>query len=257
MTFDDLDALMRLYEMAHDQMLLPGLYVVARLDGRGFTRLTKEELPLERPFDAGFRDMMLATAEHLMACGFRVVYAHTQSDEISLLLHPLEDAFGRKVRKYLSILAGEASARFSLLVGRPAAFDCRLSQLPNRELVVDYFRWRAEDAHRNALNAHCYWKLRDAARAPAEANALLAPLSIARKNELLFQHGVNFNDLPAWQRRGVGVRWETVEQRASDPRSGNEAGTARRHPRVDLELPVRDAYESYILNLLDSIAAEL
>jgi len=30
-------------------------------------------------------------------------------------------------------------------------------------------------------------------------------MSIAGKNELLFQHGVNFNDLPLWQKRGIGL----------------------------------------------------
>jgi len=36
MKFDDLDARLRVYEMAHDHCALPGLYLVARLDGRGF-----------------------------------------------------------------------------------------------------------------------------------------------------------------------------------------------------------------------------
>ena len=58
------------------------------------------------------------------------------------------------------MLAGEASARFSLLLGDAACFDCRVSQLPNAENVIDYFRWRQEDANRNALNGHCYWTLR-------------------------------------------------------------------------------------------------
>ncbi len=35
---------------------------------------------------------------------------------------------------------------FSLKLGQPACFDCRISQLPTAELVVDYFRWRNEDA---------------------------------------------------------------------------------------------------------------
>jgi len=30
------------FETAHDLCVLPGLHMVARLDGRGFTRLTKE-----------------------------------------------------------------------------------------------------------------------------------------------------------------------------------------------------------------------
>src|SRR5690242_10465556 len=108
-----------------------------------------------------------------MGCGFRVTYGYTQSDEISLLFDLNENAFGRKTRKLNSILAGEASAKFSLLLGDLAAFDCRICELPNLELVRDYFRWRNEDASRNALNAHCYWSLRRQGRTQEEAtNAL-------------------------------------------------------------------------------------
>jgi tRNA(His) guanylyltransferase len=107
-----------------------------------------------------FRDLMVATTRHLLTCGFNIVYGCTHSDEISLLFHPQEDSFGRKLRKLLSILAGEASAAFALQLGSVASFDARIAQLPSRQRVVDYFRWRAEDAHRNALNAHCYWLLR-------------------------------------------------------------------------------------------------
>jgi tRNA(His) 5'-end guanylyltransferase len=86
MKFDELDERMRVFETAHDLCVLPGLHMVARLDGRSFTRLTKEVHKFEAPFDARFRDMMLATAEHLMAgCGFNIIYGYTQSDEISLL----------------------------------------------------------------------------------------------------------------------------------------------------------------------------
>ena len=92
-----------------------------------------------------------------MDCGFRVVYGFTESDEISLLFAPEENAFGRKVRKYNSTLAGEASAAFSLALGQVATFDCRVVPLPTIERVRDYFLWRQEDAHRNSLNSHCYW----------------------------------------------------------------------------------------------------
>src|SRR5689334_7140757 len=109
MQFDDLDRRMRVYETAHDHCVLPGIYIVARLDGRSFTRLTGEICAFEKPFDEGFRDHMVAVARHLMACGFKVVYGYTQSDEISLLLHRTEDLFRRKERKLNSILAGEAS----------------------------------------------------------------------------------------------------------------------------------------------------
>ena len=42
MNFDVLDKKMRVYEQSLDQILLPETYMVARLDGRSFTRLTKE-----------------------------------------------------------------------------------------------------------------------------------------------------------------------------------------------------------------------
>ncbi len=175
MKFDELDEKMRVYETAFDLCAVPGMYLVARIDGRSFTRLTRETHQFAAPFDVRFRDMMVGTTEHLMQCGFRVIYGYTQSDEISLLFHPEENSFGRKLRKYDSILAGEASAKFALLLGAHAAFDCRISQLPNAALVGDYFRWRNEDAHRNALNSWCYWTLRkdgqDVTRRPNNSKA--------------------------------------------------------------------------------------
>lgn len=42
MNFDDLDKMMRVYEESIDQYILQDMYLVARIDGRSFTRLTKE-----------------------------------------------------------------------------------------------------------------------------------------------------------------------------------------------------------------------
>ena len=66
MKFDDIDAQMRVYETAADHCVLPGIYIVARLDGRSFTTLTKEKAKFEAPFDTRFRDMMIETAKHLI-----------------------------------------------------------------------------------------------------------------------------------------------------------------------------------------------
>ena len=99
MNFDELDKKMRIYEQSLDQVLLPEIYLVARLDGRGFTRLTKEICKFEAPFDIRFRDYMVETVQYLMDCGFRIVYGFTESDEISLLFHKEDNTFGRKVRK--------------------------------------------------------------------------------------------------------------------------------------------------------------
>ena len=250
MRFNDLDQRMRLFETAHDHSVLPGLYMIARLDGRGFTRLTKRVLDLEAPFDIRFRDAMSATVAHLMDCGFRVSYGYHQSDEISLMLHCDEDVFGRKLRKLISVLAGEASGRFSLEMGVCASFDCRISQLPTDDLVIDYFRWRSEDAHRNALNAHCYWRLRSEGRSVQQATADLKGMSISAKNELLFARGVNFNDLPAWQKRGMGLRWTVYEKAGLNEMTGEKTVALRRRVEVDADLPLNGQYGQYIHDIL-------
>ena len=255
MKFDELDSRMRVFETAHDYSVLPGVYMVARVDGRNFTRLTKEAHQFEAPYDARFRDMMIETAAHLMSCGFRSVYGYTQSDEISVLFHPEITTFDRKARKYNSVLAGEASARFSLLLGGHACFDCRVSELPNLEAVVDYFRWRNEDAHRNALNGHCYWTLRKEGETVEGATKALHRLSVAEKNELLWQRGVNFNELPLWQRRGVGLYWETHEKPARNPRTGEEVLAARRRLKTDADLPMKDAYGVFVRSLAEGALA--
>ncbi|MEZ4735146.1 MAG: tRNA(His) guanylyltransferase Thg1 family protein [Caldilineaceae bacterium] len=256
MTFDELDQTMRVFETAHDHCVLPGLYMVARLDGRSFTRLTREVHQFAAPFDERFRDYMIATTEHLMNCGFRVLYGYTQSDEISLLFHPTEETFNRKLRKYNSILAGEASAKFSLLLGSLAGFDCRISQLPTAALVTDYFRWRSEDAHRNALNSHCYWLLRKEGQSVGAATSALEGLSVAAKNELLFQRGINFNDLPNWQKRGVGLSWETYGKVGYNPLTGEQVLTQRRRIKQELDLPLKEAYGQWLHTLLATAVPE-
>lgn len=246
MKFDELDTTMRIYETAHDLCVLPGLHIVVRLDGRSFTRLTKEVHRFESPFDERVRDLMVTTTKHVMACGFRILYGYTQSDEISLLFHRDEDLFGRKLRKLESVLAGEASAAFSLALGAHAAFDGRVSQLPDAGRVRDYFRWRQEDAHRNALNAHCYWALRREGKSVGQATEGSQGMSTAEKNELLYRHGVNYNDLPAWQKRGTGVHWADVSKAGVDPRTGAPTQTTRRRLVADLELPFGDDYGPYV-----------
>lgn len=247
MRFEELDARLRTFETNDDHCVLPGLHIVVRLDGRGFTRQTREVWRLDAPFDVRFRDHMLDTVEHLMtACGFGVVYGYTQSDEISLLLRRDDATFGRKTRKLLSILAGEASARFTLAMGQMACFDARICPLPTPADVIDYFRWRHEDAHRNALNAHGYWLLRGQGQSAQAATAALAGLSVADKNELLFRGGIQFNALPAWHKRGAALYMREETRPGVDPRTGASRPALRRVLHRDLELPVGEAYGAFV-----------
>lgn len=251
MQFDELDKNMRVYESAHDLCVLPGIYMVARLDGRGFTKLIRERHNFDAPFDPRFRDMMVDTGRHLMDCGFAFLLCYSQSDEISLLFHHEENSFGRKLRKLNSVLAGEASAKFSSLLQDIASFDCRICQLPGPENVVDYFRWRNEDARRNALDAHCYWLLRKNGHRPATAQNRLNGLSTAAKTELLGREGeIDFDHVPQWEKFGWSLRWETIMKEGFNPISCKRVEAERRQLVLDLELPVRDAFGEMVRSLL-------
>ena len=185
-----------------------------------------------------------------MNCGFKVLYGFTESDEISLLFAPGEDTFGRKVRKYNSTLAGEASAAFSLELGRVATFDCRVVPLPNIEKVQDYFLWRQEDAHRNSLNSHCYWMLRKEGKSVQEATSMLEGQSVSYKNELLFSRGINFDQLPSWQKRGVGLWKEQYEKDGFNPITNETEKALRNRIHVEYELPLGQEYGSLVTGFL-------
>jgi len=252
MTFDDLDKKMRIYEQSIDQTILPDMYMVARLDGRSFSRLTKEICDFEAPFDIRFRDMMVEAVKTLMTCGFRVVYGFTESDEISLLFHKDDNTYGRKVRKFNSVLAGQASSALALKLNMIVAMDCRMVPLPSIERVKDYFLWRQEDAHRNALNAHCYWMLRKEGIDAQTATRMLEGQSTAYKNELLFSRGINFNDLPSWQKRGIGVYWINTEKEGFNPVTDKKVTAVRRILTVDTTLPLGEEYGNMVANFLES-----
>ena len=170
-------------------------------------------------------------------CGFNIVRGFTESDEISLLLASDSTQFNRKVRKLNSILAGEASAYFSLQLGIPACFDCRVIPLPDQERVDDYFSWRQEDANRNALNSWCYWTLREKGYDAAYAQSLIKGKSIEEKKQLLQQYEIDFDCLPQWQRKGVNVTWVEVEKEGWNPITQKATTAIRKELRHDLKLP--------------------
>lgn len=246
MKFDDLDRAMRQYETAYDFCIPDKNYIIVRLDGRGFTRLTKEVWQFEAPFDVRFRDLMADTTIALLDCGFNVVYGFSESDEISLLFNFEEQTFNRKIRKIITTLASEASAHFSLAQGSPATFDARVSVLPNWALVEDYFLWRQEDAHRNALNAHCYWLQRKQGIGANDAHQAIKFLSKQQKHDLLSEQGIHFNDLPAWQKYGFGVYWQTVTKQGWNPKTSEATETTRRIIQRKFELPLRDDYREWL-----------
>lgn len=243
MRADELETRMRGHEYFHRLRVLPGAWTVIRVDGRSFTTLTRSGF--DRPFDTRFHEAMVQSAEALLV-ELDGVYAYTESDEISLLMSRETALFDREVEKLVSVSAGMASATFSHALGMAAHFDSRLWIAAAWPDVVDYFRWRQADATRCGLNGWCYWTLIKSGETPASAHAMLEGASFADKNELLFQRGINFNEVPLWQRRGTGLLWEQYAKQGLDPRTSTITTTSRRRVRREESLPSGEAYRAFI-----------
>jgi hypothetical protein len=122
MKFEEVEALMRKNESLSEQYILPENFIIVRLDGKGFTKLTKEKLSLDKPFDEKFSQVMIDTTKHLFNIGFKVLYGYTQSDEISLLIDKDDRTFNRKVRKLNSVSQGK-QVLFSVCSFRKSVFS--------------------------------------------------------------------------------------------------------------------------------------
>lgn len=239
MTPDEFEKRMRMLECFHALRFAPAAWLILRLDGRGFSRLTESRF--EKPFDPRFHEAMVQTAQAVLE-DLQGLYAYTESDEISVLFARDWALFDRELEKAVSISAGLASATFALACDVPACFDSRALLCAEAGQVSDYFRWRQADAARCALNGWCYWTLRKEGQSVAEATKALQGASVADKNELLFQRGINFNEVPTWQRRGTGLYWEAFEREGYNPKLGQKVTTTRRRIKVDRELPMGEEY---------------
>lgn len=139
--------------------ILPGIPVIARLDGRAFHTYTKGLL---RPFDPRLQQCMQATMIHV-ADAFDCDFAYTQSDEITLVwLNGDEDAqfvHGGKFQKLVSLTAAAASVKFAMEAQKLLpfksnmlpSFDARVWQVPSFNTVVENLFWRQDDATRNSI----------------------------------------------------------------------------------------------------------
>jgi tRNA(His) 5'-end guanylyltransferase len=246
---------MRESEYFHSLRCPPNTWVVLRLDGRGFTKFTERE-GFEKPFDRRFHELMRQTAEALLQ-EMSGIYAWTASDEISVLFRRNWDLFDREVEKLVSISAGIASATFSLAYQNSRAyFDSRIWLGTDKAQVIDYFRWRQEDAARCAVSGWCYWTLRKEGKAPGEATAILEGQSQAFQRELLLRRGIDFHELPLWQSRGTGICREAYEKVGYDPVARKEVAAIRRRMKVIEALPAKDEYGALITGVLGAAGEE-
>ena len=83
---------------------------------------------------------------------------------------------------------------------------------------------------------------------------MLEGMSVPDKNELLFSKGINYNDLPNWQKRGVGVVFADVQKEGFNPVKQEKVLTVRRELAVNYDLPLGDGYRQFILEKLAEAA---
>lgn len=210
---EDLANRMKHYEHLAEQVAMPLLPLMIRLDGRGFHAFCRG---LKRPYDERLSALMVKTTSRLIE-ETRARMGYTQSDEITLVLYSenpqAELYFGGRLFKVISTLAGLASAYFNTQLpeflpekvnrDQPATFDCRAWSVPTLTEAANAFLWRELDATKNSINM--------AAETVFPPQELLGKPS-AERQEMLFQRGINWNTYPAFFKRGTFVQRRKVKR---------------------------------------------
>jgi tRNA(His) 5'-end guanylyltransferase len=244
---DALGDRMKVYEMAEaGRRATPLLPLLARLDGRCFSTFTRG---LRRPYDERLsrcmRNLTSKLVEETSAC-----CGYTQSDEITLAWYTTnlktELFFGGRYQKMTSVLAGMAALEFEAQLraelpekaGRGAVFDCRAWTVPTTEEAANAFLWREQDAVKNSISS---------AAQSVFSHKQLFGKHTGEMQEMLFQKGINWNDYPAFFKRGTYLQRKsvsrpfTVEELAELPplhnARKNPGLVVERHEVRELQLP--------------------
>ena len=223
MDTSDLANRMKEYEKRNQYYLQKRTPVAIRVDGRSFHTFTKG---FKRPFDDILMKSMQETAKYMCENMGNAKFAYIQSDEITIILVDYDTLetdcwFNYRTDKLCSIAASmatmafnkffyenvrkfsfnhtEAPARNKLLntyldaIKKGAMFDARCFNIPKEE-VTNLVYWRQLDASRNSIQM------------VGQANFSHKELQHKSCNDiqdmLMTQKGINWNDLPTYQKRG-------------------------------------------------------
>jgi tRNA(His) 5'-end guanylyltransferase len=225
---------------------LPNVPVVARIDGRCFSKLTKG---LVKPFDKNFTDVMCAVAQRLVA-ETNANIAYVQSDEINLCWYASDPRseifFGGRKFKMVAQLAALATAYFhiegarvwmgGLLTSKIPTFDARVFQVPSLAEGANVFLWRQRDARRNAVSM--------VARSFFSHGDLMYHSTIELLTAIKAE-GADYEQDYDWRcRNGVFVRKVLVERNLTEeelsriPKDKQPTGPVKRHEYQMRDLPL-------------------
>lgn len=227
---------MKEYEVYSSLKVPKNSKIIVRLDGRAFHKLSAD-LDLEKPYDETFYNVIVKVCEDLFK-EFSPVFLYTFSDEISLLLESIP--FDGRIEKINSIMASFASSSFVLnydtTFKKPPAFDSRIIPINDGD-ILKYFKWRQDESWRNCVNSHgiSYLKTKYPNN---EANDKIKGMKLNEIHELLFQEGINLNDIETYKKRGIGIYRKNKKVEGFNKKENKNQISYRSYVYTDWDLPI-------------------
>ena len=227
---------MKDYEVYSSLKVPKNSKTVIRLDGRAFHKLA-HDLDLVKPYDENFYRVISEVCEDLFK-EFSPLFVYTFSDEISLLFDKLP--FEGRIEKINSVIASFTSASFVIhydtVFNKPPAFDSRVIPIQDED-ILKYFRWRQDEAWRNCVNSHGISYLKSK-YSNSEANDKINGMKLNEIHELLFENGINLNDIETYKKRGIGIYRKDKKVVGFNKKKNENQISYRSYVYTDWELPI-------------------
>ncbi|XP_053948524.1 probable tRNA(His) guanylyltransferase [Anastrepha ludens] len=209
-----------------DDSILPNVWIVIRLDGKGFHKFSKAH-DFAKPNDTNALNLMSTAAVAVMEEFRDIILAYGQSDEYSFVFRKETNVFNRRAAKLLTYVTSLFTSAYvfnwcTLMHSKPLlyppCFDGRVVLYPSDQNLRDYLSWRQADVHINNLYNTAFWNLvLQSGLSNQEAEAELRGTFSADKNEMLFtKFGINYNNLPAMFRKGTILLRKRVKTTGED-----------------------------------------
>lgn len=254
MTFENLgDWCKWLEKNFSNEVMIPTLPVIIRLDGNNFSKWTSK---LQKPFDEGLNTLMTETTKFLVK-ETNAVIGYTQSDEITLILYSANKKSAiyndGKKSKILSKLTSKTANFFNDKRkaylpnhNKLADFDCRVYQTPTLFDACLQLLWRENDATRNSISM--------LAQSHFSSSYLEKLNSNQRQDALFLEKGINWNDLPNKYKRGTYVQRKIVDKPFSKEELENLPinHNARKNPDLVIKRSVIDVVDLPIFSKIEN-----
>ncbi|KAA8651621.1 tRNA guanylyltransferase [Aspergillus tanneri] len=171
--------------------LLPSTWIVVRIDGRGFHKLS-DRYGFKKPNDRRALDLMNAAAVEVMKELPDLCIAYGVSDEYSKLVTTIVSTFTAHYVYLWSKYFPDTPLQPPYL----PSFDGRAVIYPSIQNLRDYMSWRQVDCHINNLYNTTFWTMvQQGGMSNTDAERELQGTVSSDKNEILFKRfGINYNN---------------------------------------------------------------